>query len=516
MHSHKFVFGVCLITSMTVVTADAAYDNLPWPSLVMPRDAASSYNGGAMAVSGDLLLVGGNLRGYPSWSSNAPAALFDLVSGQQLASFEVPEGAIADFGGSVTLSDDYLAIGSYDAVYVYDRGTDNSVWSLSTTLPITPASSQYSSYHDNLEIVGDLLYIGDPEANDRGGQVTVYNLQGHAVQSVILPTEELYENPRTGGVQYSPQRFGYSLDAYGGQIVISAIRGSDDHGSSLGTGLAYLYDLTNEQRIGQYDQSALTSPTGGLGFDVSFDGDRVVLADLYKPQLYDISTTHLAGLNVSGAANSGLQVTMGSKYFAVMGLTTRVNEQDVLLYDRVTGAFLSTLYGNTGFGFLFDGHDLIMSYDDEIAVYDLEFLPGDLDHSDAFDAGDLDYIAERVGTDDMSADIDDSGVVDAADVTALLDLVFDTRPGDANLDLAVDLLDLSLLANHFGQAGGYADGDFNADGMLDLLDLSILATHFGFNNQPSVPAPASLSLLAMGLAGCRRRSTGFTPRRSSD
>lgn len=51
------------------------------------------------------------------------------------------------------------------------------------------------------------------------------------------------------------------------------------------------------------------------------------------------------------------------------------------------------------------------------------------------------------------------------------------KAGDANGDNAVDLLDLSILANWWGTTN--TDSDFNHDGAVDLLDLSILASAWG-------------------------------------
>ena len=51
------------------------------------------------------------------------------------------------------------------------------------------------------------------------------------------------------------------------------------------------------------------------------------------------------------------------------------------------------------------------------------------------------------------------------------------KTGDANRDGNVDLLDLSLIATHWGSNN--ADADLNSDGTVDLLDLSILAGAWG-------------------------------------
>ncbi|QDU72509.1 hypothetical protein [Mucisphaera calidilacus] len=70
--------------------------------------------------------------------------------------------------------------------------------------------------------------------------------------------------------------------------------------------------------------------------------------------------------------------------------------------------------------------------------------------------------------------------------------------GDADLNRTVDLLDLSILASHFGQSGDWAQGSFNGDGVVDLLDLSILAAHFGDSSRPA-PEPLTALLLGVGL-----------------
>ena len=74
-----------------------------------------------------------------------------------------------------------------------------------------------------------------------------------------------------------------------------------------------------------------------------------------------------------------------------------------------------------------------------------------------------------------------------------------STPGDANGDGIVDDLDLTALATHWQQAGGWADGDFNDDGFVDDIDLTVLAMAWpaGDLNVSAVPEPTTLSLLVV-------------------
>lgn len=141
------------------------------------------------------------------------------------------------------------------------------------------------------------------------------------------------------------------------------------------------------------------------------------------------------------------------------------------------------------------------------------FLPGEVTltwvdtvSEASYSAEDIDAIslALRAGGDTAGMDYDGSGEVDWSDRSYLIETLIGTLPADTNLDLAVDLLDLSALASSFNQAGTtWAEGDANGDGVTDLLDLSILATHF--NTEAAVPVPGTaVVMLCAGLAWCRR------------
>lgn len=82
--------------------------------------------------------------------------------------------------------------------------------------------------------------------------------------------------------------------------------------------------------------------------------------------------------------------------------------------------------------------------------------------------------------------------------------------GDANLDGAVDLLDLGDMANNWGTGTTWATGDLNGDGNVDLLDLGLMAGGWGNGLQGvgsgTIPEPMTMTLFGFGaLALLRRR-----------
>lgn len=89
-----------------------------------------------------------------------------------------------------------------------------------------------------------------------------------------------------------------------------------------------------------------------------------------------------------------------------------------------------------------------------------------------------------------------------------------TYAGDANMDGAVNVSDLSILGANYGASSGalWSTGDYNYDGAVNVSDLSILGANYdsdlfaGGSAMTIVPEPATLALLAIGgVALIRRR-----------
>jgi len=65
--------------------------------------------------------------------------------------------------------------------------------------------------------------------------------------------------------------------------------------------------------------------------------------------------------------------------------------------------------------------------------------------------------------------------------------------GDVNRDGAVDILDLVLVAQRFGESGPFIglNPDLSGDGVVDIADLVIVAKHFGEKSVPAAPPTAT-------------------------
>ncbi|MCP4594326.1 MAG: glycosyl hydrolase [bacterium] len=71
-----------------------------------------------------------------------------------------------------------------------------------------------------------------------------------------------------------------------------------------------------------------------------------------------------------------------------------------------------------------------------------------------------------------------AGVIDQADLVALVEEVIGSVVGDLDRDFAVSLDDHQIMVSSFGQPAGYFQGDLNGDGNVDLRDFGIFQVNY--------------------------------------
>lgn len=119
----------------------------------------------------------------------------------------------------------------------------------------------------------------------------------------------------------------------------------------------------------------------------------------------------------------------------------------------------------------------------------------------------------------LTGDCNGDGIVDAgdldcacaSDLTTVL-AALDSPLGDFDLDGEVAFSDFLTLANHFGDAGGYAQGDLDCSGEISFADFLVLARGFGDPvaaaesvPEPQFPLPTVIGLLALLARRCRNK-----------
>ncbi len=132
---------------------------------------------------------------------------------------------------------------------------------------------------------------------------------------------------------------------------------------------------------------------------------------------------------------------------------------------------------------------------------------GDLDQDGSLTCADVDLLETAVlsGTNSLRFDMNGDAAVNVADVQYWISDVYETLPGDANLDRIVDGTDFILWNQNKFQAERWCGGDFNLDGTVDGADFIIWNAYKFTSASPAVPEPQAwlLWLLSAGGVMCR-------------
>ena len=143
----------------------------------------------------------------------------------------------------------------------------------------------------------------------------------------------------------------------------------------------------------------------------------------------------------------------------------------------------------------------VLALDDVELAFD---LLGDFDADEMLTGGDIDLlsVAVRNGGLGDQYDLSGDGTVDALDREHWVRELVGTEFGDLDLDREVGFPDFLILADRFGEDGGWADGDFDGSGVIDFADLLLLVNNFGevTSSVAAVPEPESWITMTACLA----------------
>ena len=475
-----YVFGVDAIggTELFKLTASDA--------------AAGDYFGNAVAISGNVAIVG-SYGDDDGGSASGSAYLFDVTTGTQLHKLTASDAAASDnFGFSVAISGNRAIVGAYSdddagsksgSAYVFDVATGTQLHKL--TASDAAGGAEFGS---SVAIDGDFAAVGARSAGaswSLKGKAYLYHV-GSGLELGMLQASDI------ANFAY----FGWSVAIDDNTLVVGS-PGSKNGGASY-TGSAYVFDIATQTELAKLTASDQAG-YDWFGRTVDIDGNLIVAGapenddgGSKSGSAYWYDRTTYAELDKLTASDAAADDRFGNSV-AVSGGYTIVGINQ--FKADVNGAYVFvTAVGVTGD---FDG-------DGDVDSDDIGLLCANLTGS-GNPAGDPMYDLDGDGDadqDDMDMLIHDLVEITGGDGTG-------TEYGDFDLDGDIDTTDLTILATNYGVGTTWLEGNANCDLVIDTTDLTILATNFGFVASGAVPEPATLSLLAIGIAALlkRRRAT---------
>ncbi|OCX66418.1 hypothetical protein BFP70_05190 [Thioclava sp. SK-1] len=268
-----------------------------------PTATTGDQFGSSVTIFDDKILIGAPQADTNGVSNSGAAYMYDLNTGGLHAVLSQPNPQVsANFGYSVSMSADQVAVGAYranasgvsSAGVVYVFGTDSGALNYQVSAP-APETSGY--FAQSVALSDEDLVVGAPRhwLEYVGPSGAAF----HFAADTGTARGEL-TNPDPTGADF----FGTSVAVSGGYAVVGAY--GDDPDGAASAGSAYVYDTATGAQV-----STLTSPEPAA---YSYFGKSVSLSNGYV--LVGAYGADPGGISSAGAA---------------------------YVYDAITGALVSTL-----------------------------------------------------------------------------------------------------------------------------------------------------------------------------
>jgi hypothetical protein len=300
--------------------------------LVASDGAMDDLFGGSVSISGDYAVVGANQVEINGDRFGA-AYVFEFDGNDWIEVIKlIPSQAFENFGASVSISGDMIAVGAPNAavdnqqlpgnepqagvVYLYKRSL-NGIWS--ETHRVFPSDVDgYDKFGTSISLENNQLIVGSPFDDDNvisSGSVYIFDFDGNDWSETQKLTAS---NPASG------DKFGFKVDINGNRAIISSPL-SDDASAGIKVGSVYVFEndsqVWNETKILSASDMA---EDDSFGIDISLSGNRV-LVGAYK--------------------NDDTALNTGSAYIFEYSTTTllwdnglKLNANDAAANDRFGGA----------------------------------------------------------------------------------------------------------------------------------------------------------------------------------
>ena len=262
--------GAFLEKSFFITIIDDPVDNpleLESSTLFPPEPSDENQFGSAVALLGDLLAIGSNRASGVDENETGAAYLYEVEangSTTHLTKLFVPDGSAGDeFGGSISLSHDLLAVGAArasgvdenlaGAVYLYGVEANGSTDYL--TKLTAPDGTEWDYFGSSVSLSHDLLAVGATRASsgvdeNRTGTVYLYGVEDNGSNTYLTKL-----TPPDGSLW---DGFGCSVSQSGDLLAVGA--GWADIDGKENAGAVYLYRVESNG-TGTY-LTKLSAPDG--------------------------------------------------------------------------------------------------------------------------------------------------------------------------------------------------------------------------------------------------------------
>ena len=246
--------------------------------------------GYSVAISGNRVVVGAVYEDKAIGQNSGKAYIFDATTGSLLHTINNPSsyGTSANdwFGGAVAISGNYVVVGAYNEddaggttsgkVYIFDVTTGSLLRTLNN--PNAYGTSANDSFGYSVAISGNYAIVGAWQEDDSSG------LQSGKAYIFDVTTGSLLHtlnNPNAYGTSTS-DGFGYSVSISGNYAVVGAY--AEDGAGSTDSGKAYIFDVTTGSLLHMINNPNAydTSVSDLFGTSVAISGNRVVVGAVYE------------------------------------------------------------------------------------------------------------------------------------------------------------------------------------------------------------------------------------------